>query len=517
MNELEAKYLIAASKKPARVLRRVRQELAWAGYLAHPRGSVELLDTYYDSDDWRLRKAGWTYRIRQQDATLTATLKQLAGQRHNIFERTEFEQELPATPPGPEHLPEGPVQELLVVTLGADTQLRELFQQTTRRQRYHLTHPDHPYAFIELVLDQVAVASTPPMSYAEIEFELKEGPVNALQDLAGLIDSQPDLYPARMGKYQRGLLAAGHAAPASRVWGNTRGDVNGQWLDLALPCLNQQRLQLKQHEPFAWEALHLEGVHQLRVTSRRIRAGLQAFANVLPGKSRSRLDADVRWLTQALGQVRDLDVQLENLRSHQAGLARAQRPALNRYERHLQKRRRGAHATLMQALAGERFAALDTRFDELLEKATRRASRAGGITIHQAANDQVLPQLQSVIRKGARINSASAPRKLHRLRIDVKRLRYQLEILLDTYGKPARRAYKTLEKLQTVLGTYQDTTVALGQLQAYCDNTNLTRVERRTFKLLMRRERDSAGAARQKFPKRWSRFEQAARRLEQVL
>ena len=35
-------------------------------------------------------------------------------------------------------------------------------------------------------------------------------------------------------------------------------------------------------EPLAWEAVHIEGVHEMRVATRRIRAALRVFSNVLP-------------------------------------------------------------------------------------------------------------------------------------------------------------------------------------------------------------------------------------------
>ncbi len=89
--------------------------------------------------------------------------------------------------------------------------------------------------------------------------------------------------------------------------------------------------------------------------------------------------------------------------------------------------------------------------------------------------------------------------------------------MVTPYGKPARKALKTLTTLQNALGAFQDATVALHHLQAYCDNTNLDRVERRTFKLLMANERESAAVRRRQYAKRWSRFEKRALRLRAIL
>ena len=315
MNELEAKYLVAKGKHPNRLLRRVLQELAWAGYLAHPRGASDVDDVYFDTADWQLRKAGWTYRLRDTSDGFTLTLKQLAGERHNIFERQEINQVVAAAPSHPERPGAGPVADELSLLLSGDAPLRVLFLQRNHRQKYQLTHPAHPHADIELVLDLVAVDADPPLRYCEMEFELREGPVNALQDLAAVMEQQDDLIPARVSKYQRGLQATGNQPPPNRVWQHRSHDVRAKWIELAIPHLSEQRAKLKTQEPYAWEAVHIEGVHQLRVTTRRVRAALRAFANVLPKKSTGVLLNDIRWLTDVLGKVRDLDVQLENLRN----------------------------------------------------------------------------------------------------------------------------------------------------------------------------------------------------------
>ena len=52
MSELEAKYLVAAGRKPRKVFRRVLQELSWAGFMARPRNPLLLNDSYFDTADW---------------------------------------------------------------------------------------------------------------------------------------------------------------------------------------------------------------------------------------------------------------------------------------------------------------------------------------------------------------------------------------------------------------------------------------------------------------------------------
>ena len=66
----------------------------------------------------------------------------------------------------------------------------------------------------------------------------------------------------------------------------------------------------------------IEGVHAMRVASRRLRAALEVFGPCLPRKRGARALADVKALAGALGERRDRDVQ-----------TRAARPACTRAAR----------------------------------------------------------------------------------------------------------------------------------------------------------------------------------------
>ncbi len=153
VQELEAKLLVATGKRPKRVLRRVIQELSWAGYLIRPKGVVQVQDRYLDTKDWCLHRAGWTYRLRDADGKRTLTLKQLGGGRGGLFERREIEQ--PAKSSKPNHPRPGPVAAQLDELLGSHRgTFNELFVLNNRRARYLLTHPDYPVGVIELSFDR---------------------------------------------------------------------------------------------------------------------------------------------------------------------------------------------------------------------------------------------------------------------------------------------------------------------------------------------------------------------------
>lgn len=64
------------------------------------------------------------------------------------------------------------------------------------------------------------------------------------------------------------------------------------------------------------ESDDIEYIHRMRVASRRIRAALPIFACCFSGKDYNRFRIGVRSITRSLGAARDLDVQIEYIRSY---------------------------------------------------------------------------------------------------------------------------------------------------------------------------------------------------------
>lgn len=57
-----------------------------------------------------------------------------------------------------------------------------------------------------------------------------------------------------------------------------------------------------------------EGIHRLRTTTRRLRSELRSLENVVDGRFREQLEAELKWLAGCLGAVRDLDILLARLK-----------------------------------------------------------------------------------------------------------------------------------------------------------------------------------------------------------
>lgn len=103
----------------------------------------------------------------------------------------------------------------------------------------------------------------------------------------------------------------------------------------------------------------IEELHAMRVSSRRLRAAMDAFADAFPPKAFRRHLRVVKEVTDTLGDARDLDVAIDHLESLLPGMEEADRPGVEgliaRYR--AQRVEESAHiSALFDRLDRERFA-----------------------------------------------------------------------------------------------------------------------------------------------------------------
>ena len=78
-----------------------------------------------------------------------------------------------------------------------------------------------------------------------------------------------------------------------------------------------------------------EDVHQARVAARRLRSNLKTFGRLLDPVWVKHVRSDLKWLSSALGELRDADVLAENLREAPPQLLRELADERARAARHL--------------------------------------------------------------------------------------------------------------------------------------------------------------------------------------
>jgi CHAD domain-containing protein len=152
-----------------------------------------------------------------------------------------------------------------------------------------------------------------------------------------------------------------------------------------------------------------------------------------------------------------------------------------------------------------------------LLKTAGQPEHVSALRVCDVARPTVAPLLRRVLQRGRAIDADAKPSRLHKLRIDAKRLRYQLEALAPAYGDTLAPVQRALKKLQDLLGEYQDAEVARTHLADYRHSRAVGKMERKTFKHLVAHEKARARRLHKRFPKRWTAFEQAAEGLIDTL
>ena len=123
---------------------------------------------------------------------------------------------------------------------------------------------------------------------------------------------------------------------------------------------------------FAEAALDLsdiEGVHDMRVATRRLRAALEVFATCFPAKAHAAVLEEVKDLADRLGERRDPDVAIEELEALAEAFSPADRPGVAGLVEELRAEQAAANETVAQALAELQERRLAERLQELAEAA----------------------------------------------------------------------------------------------------------------------------------------------------
>jgi inorganic triphosphatase YgiF len=165
-------------------------------------GSVDQINTYFDTVDHRLRAARHGFRIRLAKGNIVATLKGPASIHGDIHTRSEWETVLHDDTP--HDLPIGELRDR-VLALTAEQPLLPTISIRTNRQIIIATRDAQPIA--EMALDDyVITAGERREQYYELELELlPAGQPADLTALAALLRGRFALAPEARSKLERGL------------------------------------------------------------------------------------------------------------------------------------------------------------------------------------------------------------------------------------------------------------------------------------------------------------------------
>ncbi|QWV94428.1 CHAD domain-containing protein [Geomonas oryzisoli] len=211
----------------------------------------------------------------------------------------------------------------------------------------------------------------------------------------------------------------------------------------------------------ALRGFDLDEVHDLRVSSRRLREGLALFAPLLSQKKVTLLSRRVKKLTTLLGELRNIDEALLFFSGLEEQERERCRTEADQLQQSLSKEREAAQTEVAGALAQFQAGKLKKQLAGLSEQLNPfRKRAAGGIDpftevgiFAEGALAERIALVRELFPAALREEDTVAQ---HRLRIAFKKLRYRLEILaplLEDHGEKLRRL---LKRYQDLLGKLHD-------------------------------------------------------------
>ena len=315
----------------------------------------------------------------------------------------------------------------------------------------------------------------------------------------------------------RGACLSPPPIPRSRLGlEDVREEAVNVELDVALPelgadpdaaslvryTLGKSVRRMLRHEEGLRTGRDPEDLHQFRVATRRLRSDLRAFRAVLDRPWAAALRADLRWLGEVVGVVRDNDVLAERLRAQARAGAPEDAEANAALLARLADDGALARATMLAELRGQRYQVLA----EALVRAVDQPVFAADATV-TGPDSAVRLVLGTVRHQWRRLRAAvealpdpPADADLHRIRILAKRLRYATEIGLPIFGHRAARLADAATAIQTLLGDQHDAVVAEHWLRAVAaENPSVGVVAGQ----LVARNRCDAAGCRARWPELW--------------
>lgn len=203
-----------------------------------------------------------------------------------------------------------------------------------------------------------------------------------------------------------------------------------------------------------------EGVHSMRVASRRLRGAMRDFMPYLRQRGLTSVLKRAKSVAAALGEVRDQDVAIIALEKIQKEAPDALSAALQQLVDERKELRNESREKLSSILIASEMKEAKTEFMSRIEKATAVRKGSGGAqsqpTYSKMAATVILERLKELEKLSESLYQPFEIEALHDMRIGAKRLRYAMELFQQCWGRSLQTFAKSAAKLQTALGDLHD-------------------------------------------------------------
>ncbi|MEO1136876.1 MAG: CHAD domain-containing protein, partial [Pseudomonadota bacterium] len=266
-----------------------------------------LTSTYFDTPDSALAARGLSLRLREEGAAYIQAVKQKGA---DPAARREYETGITDAAAFPAPCGDDAIDALIAETAEA---LAPVAGTMVDRWRSEVWFKG---AQIELAIDHGRVESRDENGsalsgpLAEVELELLSGPRASLFEFAKLLIDNASLRSAVGSKLEKALALKNSAASIGK---NNRLNIDADMTaaDVLAAALGDSVARIASLQSAILDLRMAEGVHQMRVALRRLRAVERIYRRYLKSSEITTLAARAKLIASALGPARDWDVFLD--------------------------------------------------------------------------------------------------------------------------------------------------------------------------------------------------------------
>jgi CHAD domain-containing protein len=416
---------------------------------------------------------------------------------------------------------EGVPSELLDVVLAIirDRPLVPVARITTARE-VHLLHGADGAVLAEFCDDRVTAsrAATPDTALAEQRWREWEVELAAPQANTKLMD----LLSHRL--LGAGATPASRGSKLARVLGTTQQDLarrrygpgrpeeeagnSAQDLDVADPVRRTLAEQIDELlvRDRAVRANADDAVHQMRVTTRKIRSLLQSSPDSFRLSDDTSILDELRELATVLGEARDAEVLADRYRRALDGLSAqlVRGPVRQRLIEGAENRYRTGLRRSLDSLRSPRYFRLLDGLDALVAESPRAPADPKSARAAIKAGQKKVQKAAEAARHATEQDRDNA---IHQIRKRAKRLRYTAAAIGATLVSDRAKA------IQSLLGDHQDSVVSRAHLTQQADAAHAAGEDTFTYGLLYQQESDLARSCRQQLRPALRQLKQSMHKL----
>jgi len=252
---------------------------------------------------------------------------------------------------------------------------------------------------------------------------------------------------------------------------NSKPKLDARTCAYGAQMINKHRLAVENEIEGVIHAEDIEYIHRMRVATRRLRSTIPLFQNCFSKKKTTTWLSEIKKLTRALGEARDLDVQIEKLLLVISAAKQPQvRPGLRRLLLRLRQRRQKIQVQVIAEMENlKKSQLLDEMSTSLSGFLDFAMDDPYTLPLYQLAFQSIQNRLDILLACEDQIFDPNNIQELHQMRIEAKRLRYTLEVFAPIYPTECKNELKVIKAAQEMLGDIHDCDVWIAFLPRFIE------------------------------------------------